>query len=695
MSWEIYTSKTLIYSDPIQFTSVYKAWDASNSRFAALKEQCFPTPEERDQVTKEAELMQQIQHPNVCEVYAMQKWETSEGFLFGIAMEWLDGDLEKETEEMRRRGERWGENDAVRLLWEITEVMAKAEGLEICHRDIKPTNLFKNPTAGGFKIADFGSAKTASMATLSHTLAGTPQFLSPELRAAYAEYLSTQICPNAMYNPYKSDVYSLGLTVAYMLKPEICGHLQNDKYVKTAIGEMDVSGELKGILLVMIEGEERFRPDFVTLEGMIKRKFSLEALLEAINEGIAGNNFDNAGKRVEKAFSWNWEMTGSVFFPCELCKKQEELPKLAQFSDIGNMKLICCSCKAAKAQIPQFTPPKAISRLSNSLPQRSELEKSSKARSSIGPKGPTIAAAPVPLGSYIAPKQTYEDPQCTPRNCSRCQLQFALYPLADWRARILGTDNTWKCVKTCSEVCMQSLISENNPENLDDICVKCEKNAAKSFILTCKRHYLCQSCSKSRNYSSFLPGNYCLKCKDEELAYLDVTSRCTFLISPGRQSYIRVADKSNTTSWFLSMWHLKAWAQSPCHYCSFPVRSCALSFFIYCGDSLHCVCSPACLDQHVRATEAHPTCPKCNETVSGLRLKNYTRADRLIMTSREIRGVCRVCKTRRGEVHLECGHDYCSECLIESKDMYPGRPFHCLFCGQIQTAGSVEDLIRG
>jgi len=61
-----------------------------------------------------------------------------------------------------------------------------------------------------FKIIDFGEAKLG----VGHegTLRGTPRNLSPE---ANYEYLNGGEKLFNEYNPYKSDVYSIGLTLLY------------------------------------------------------------------------------------------------------------------------------------------------------------------------------------------------------------------------------------------------------------------------------------------------------------------------------------------------------------------------------------------------------------------------------------------------------------------------------------------------
>lgn len=682
MNWELYTSKTLVYVDPGQFTYVYKAFDSASNHHVALKELHFATETERDQVIKEAEIMQLLPHPCVCQLYGMQKWQAAGEFVFCLAMEWLDNDLERETEEMRRKGERWGEKDAVRLLWEMTEVLAQAQKKQICHRDIKPTNLFRNAHTGGFKIADFGSAKSTLMASLAHSLAGTPQFLSPELRSAYVQYLTTQVCPTIPYNPYKSDVFALGLTVVYILKPELSGRLQEDAFVKSCVRGMAISEDLKEVLMDMLQENEAERLDFVRLEGKIHAKFSLEAVLAGLNESFQVNNPENVAKYLKIAFSWDWVLISSIFHTCEQCQQQFPVPELALSSNITVQSLLCPPCHTARRLAQTAFSEKSIEKaqFSPSFPPPSQSKLSESTHSSIGSKRISIAIAPAPSGSFVFPRRTAEDPQAVPQKCLKCENMFDLLPLADWRASYLGSAQSWKCVKVCSEACLQSPWEEREGD-VDDNCVECGFREVEGFVLTCKRHSLCTKCRNLGHESSFLPGFLCPKCKDAPKAYLPATSRCTFLLSAGVQSYLRVTDTSNSRMYFLTMQHLKAWAQAYCHFCSFPIRASALAFFLYCGSTLNCVCSPDCLNHHMR--RGNPTCPTCAKAVSMQRLRNYQRGDRLIMTSRHWDDAkeCKLCKLEVGKSYLECGHGYCLQCLRGFGENYRDARFHCPFCG--------------
>lgn len=91
---------------------------------------------------------------------------------------------------------------ATSLVAEIAEGLAVAHRAGIVHRDLKPDNVLLTP-AGRPKIADFGLAKRVMADDdLDHYLAGTPNFMAPELFQGAAASTA-------------SDVYALG--VCYFL----------------------------------------------------------------------------------------------------------------------------------------------------------------------------------------------------------------------------------------------------------------------------------------------------------------------------------------------------------------------------------------------------------------------------------------------------------------------------------------------
>jgi serine/threonine protein kinase len=87
--------------------------------------------------------------------------------------------------------------------------------MNIAHCDIKPENILimdcQNLT---MKLCDVGSCKVVSKENAEEaTILGTVPFLAPELFNLHAKSSNKIVSTN----PFKSDVFSFGLVVLYMI----------------------------------------------------------------------------------------------------------------------------------------------------------------------------------------------------------------------------------------------------------------------------------------------------------------------------------------------------------------------------------------------------------------------------------------------------------------------------------------------
>ena len=86
---------------------------------------------------------------------------------------------------------------------------------KVSHRDLKPDNIifFENEEKTiSFKIIDFGEAKI-NVDDGTSTLKGTPLYFAPEVNISYLN--SESHINKKNYNPFKSDIYSVGLLFLY------------------------------------------------------------------------------------------------------------------------------------------------------------------------------------------------------------------------------------------------------------------------------------------------------------------------------------------------------------------------------------------------------------------------------------------------------------------------------------------------
>ncbi len=157
----------------------------------------------RQRFENEARFMASLTHANITRVI---DYEERPGLL-AIVMELLEGeDLNART---RRKGAMTLE-EAVAVFIQVLDAFDYAHQKGIVHRDVKPSNIFIEPS-GTVKILDFGIAKLLSTGedmTMTGTQMGTPVYMSPE-----------QVNTDKTLD-HRSDIYSLGVTLYYLLKGE-------------------------------------------------------------------------------------------------------------------------------------------------------------------------------------------------------------------------------------------------------------------------------------------------------------------------------------------------------------------------------------------------------------------------------------------------------------------------------------------
>ena len=122
-----------------------------------------------------------------------------------IEMELVDGpDL---RHELLRRGGPFALAEALSVGAAVAHALAAAHEAGVLHRDVKPANVLL-PSSGRpvAKLGDFGTSRLAGAARITHTglLAGTPQFVAPEVVAGGSAGPA-------------ADVYGLMLCVYLML----------------------------------------------------------------------------------------------------------------------------------------------------------------------------------------------------------------------------------------------------------------------------------------------------------------------------------------------------------------------------------------------------------------------------------------------------------------------------------------------
>ena len=179
------------------WTIVYQGVHGSLNKTVAikmLKHQMAMDEEFSAKFIKEAEIIANINHPNIVHVYDIEDLYATHF----IVMEYLEGES---LEQLLNRVGMLDQELAVHYLLQICSGLAHAHQLGIVHQDIKPDNILvqKDDT---IKILDFGLA--CPTGSENFEMEGTIQYMSPEQIDSYPV-------------DERTDIYCMGITAFEML----------------------------------------------------------------------------------------------------------------------------------------------------------------------------------------------------------------------------------------------------------------------------------------------------------------------------------------------------------------------------------------------------------------------------------------------------------------------------------------------
>ena len=169
-------------------------------------------------------------HPNIVGYQDHHVEEHKEGIGWDILirMELLESLINYQL-----RKKKFSEKQIIRLGRDIANALVTCEELGIVHRDVKPDNIFVDPT-GNFKLGDFGVARAIEKTTGGLSKKGTESYMAPEV------YFG---------KPYGKtvDIYSLGIVLYRMTNQNRMPFYPLDtKMVAYADREEALSKRMKG-----------------------------------------------------------------------------------------------------------------------------------------------------------------------------------------------------------------------------------------------------------------------------------------------------------------------------------------------------------------------------------------------------------------------------------------------------------------
>ncbi len=299
---------------------VYLAEDTLLGRRVALKLLYHRFAEDQEFVERfrrEAQSAAGLSHPNVVAVFDRGEWDGT----YYIAMEYLPGRSLKSV--IREHGA-LDPSDAIDIVMQILLAARFAHRRGIIHRDIKPHNVILDEE-GRAKVTDFGIARAgASDMTLTGSIMGTAQYLSPEQAQGHAVSES-------------SDLYAVGVVLYELLTGSV--PFEGDSPVTVALKQVseepappsarnpEVSGALDAVVMRALakDPSQRFQSadEFIVALGQAREGIAPAPTPNGAPTTVvpipAGNGSPGAGgpdererERKSRKRTWWWIVGGAL-----------------------------------------------------------------------------------------------------------------------------------------------------------------------------------------------------------------------------------------------------------------------------------------------------------------------------------------------------------------------------------------------
>ncbi|EAY04134.1 CAMK family protein kinase [Trichomonas vaginalis G3] len=183
------------------YSTVYVAREKDTNEIFAIKvtnERILIKNGLYDKFNHELEIVKRLQHPNIVsvkEVVQINHW------IFIVQEFCSKGSLYNYILSSRFLTE----HETLRITYQILDALSYLHSLGIAHRDIKPENIVFDESMTP-KLIDFGFATDEIVKNkLHHTQCGSVAYVAPEVLTPFG------------YDPMKTDIWSLGITIYVMI----------------------------------------------------------------------------------------------------------------------------------------------------------------------------------------------------------------------------------------------------------------------------------------------------------------------------------------------------------------------------------------------------------------------------------------------------------------------------------------------
>lgn len=250
----------LIYNTPTVsvYSGTYNQWPVVYKVLSISQGQNYQVLEQ------ECRTLQALTYPNIVKLYHFGWIQAENNHFLVMVLERCEKDLGMDCKQRLSNSFAYQEADLWGMTRDLVRTLAWLQQQNIAHRDIKPENIFLTQTT--IKLGDFGSSRYIMADIRQSTTTGTPIYLSPKLKEGLYSG-SSQVAHNA----YKSDVYSLGITllVLAILNPVNVINPTPEKLMNILAG-IPYSEQYKQMVSWMLTQREEDRPDFIQLQQWLE-----------------------------------------------------------------------------------------------------------------------------------------------------------------------------------------------------------------------------------------------------------------------------------------------------------------------------------------------------------------------------------------------------------------------------------------
>jgi serine/threonine protein kinase len=276
MAWTAYLqNQDPLYVNKSAYSKVYRLEQDLYPFPIFVKRISYGIDVEFEYAIREEAFARKFAHPHICPVIGICREAIDNMMNIYIISKAMPCSLHVDIEQRSRRKDTEDSSYTEAELWrhfnDMASTLAYLQEQNIAHRDLKPSNILLDDQQQ-MQLTDFGFAKECS--GREHTVLGSQPYLSPDLRRYFISASSEG--SHALHDPFKSDVYSLGIVFLYMTALELPQHFTDlqglqgklDRYISEQA--QGYSANWKAVLRRMLMVLEMFRPDFLGLQHIVE-----------------------------------------------------------------------------------------------------------------------------------------------------------------------------------------------------------------------------------------------------------------------------------------------------------------------------------------------------------------------------------------------------------------------------------------